>query len=64
MDDTPVYRIQTMENLNVPVRVLHRNMLHPARSVCEDEGTPDTMGAGEIPTVLSKANALIEAYFN
>ena len=39
-------------------------MLHPAQSVREDEVTPDTMGAGEIPTVLSKANALIEAYFN
>ena len=53
-----------MEKPNAPMRVLHRNMLHPAQSVCEDEGTPDTMGAGEIPTVLSKANALMEACFN
>ena len=64
MDDTPVYRIQAMENPNAPVQVLHRNMLHPAQSVREDEGTPDTTGAGEIPTALSKANALMEAYFN
>ena len=64
MDDTPVYCIQAMENPNAPMIVLHRNMLHPARSVREDEGTPDTMGAGEIPTVLSKANVLMEAYFN
>ena len=64
MDDTPVYHIQSMENPNASMRVLHRNMLHPARSVREDEGTPDTMGAGEIPTALSKANALMEAYFN
>ena len=63
MDDSPVYRIQAMENPNAPMRVLHRNMLHPAQSVREDEGTPSTMGAGEIPTALSKANALMEAYF-
>ena len=64
MDDTHVYHIQAMENPNAPMRVLHRNMLHPACSVCEDEVTPGTMGAGEIPMVLSKANALMEAYFN
>ena len=64
MDDTPVYRIKAMENPNAPTRVLHQNMLHPACSVREDEGTPGTAGAGEIPTELSKANALMEAYFN
>ena len=64
MDDTPVYHIKAMENPNAPMRVLHRNMLHQGCSVREDEGTPGTMGAGEIPTVLSKANALMEAYFN
>ena len=39
MDDTPVYRIKAMDNPNAPTRVLHRNMLHPACSVCDDEGT-------------------------
>ena len=64
MDDTPFYCIKAMENLNASTRVLHRNILHPARSVHDDEGTPDTAGAGEIPTALSKANARMEAYFN
>ena len=59
MDDTPVYRIRAMDNLDAPIRVLHRNMLHPACLVCDEEGTPDTTGAGEVPTMLSKVNALM-----
>ena len=64
MDDTPFYHIRAIDNPNAPIRILHRNMLHPACSVHDDEGTPDTTGAGEVPTALSKANALMEAYFN
>ena len=64
MDDTPIYCIKAMDNPNASTRVLHRNMLHPAHSVCDDEGTPDTMVAREVPTALSKANALMEAYFD
>ena len=30
MDNTPVYRIKTVDNHKAPIRVLHRNMLHPA----------------------------------
>ena len=44
-----------------PIRVLHRNMLHPARSVREDG---DHHVEESVPVALSKANALMEAYFD
>ena len=61
MEDTPVYRIQSIGNLKAPSWVLHRNMLHPAHSVHEDDCQ---LVAGEVQTALSKANALMEAYFD
>ena len=60
MDDSPVYRIQSLENPRAPCRVLHRNMLHPACSVQEEDYQ---IVEREVPTALSKANALMEAYF-
>ena len=61
MEDTPVYRIQLIGNLKAPSQVPHQNMLHPARSVHEDDCQLMT---GEVQTALSKANALMEAYFD
>ena len=61
MEDTPVYCIKAVDNPKSPIRVLHRNMLHPARSVCEDE---DQSIEDNVPLALSKANALMEAYFD
>ena len=61
MEDTPVYWIQSIGNPKAPSRVLHRNMLHPACSVHEDDCQ---LMAGEMQTALSKANALMEAYFD
>ena len=60
MDDTPVYRIKAVNNPRAPIRVLHRNMLHPAWSVHEDG---DKSVEAE-SLALSKANALMEAYFD
>ena len=37
MEDSPVFRIRAANRAAAPIRVLHRNMLHPARSVREDE---------------------------
>ena len=60
MDDTPVYRVKAVNSLKASVRVLHQNMLHLAHSVCEDDCQPLHR---EVPTALSKVNALMEAYF-
>ena len=40
MDNSPVYCIKTMNNMKAPTHVLHRNMLYPARSVCEEINQP------------------------
>ena len=61
MDYTPVFHIKAVNNSKAPIRVLHRNMLHPARSVREDE---DQSIEDNMPLALSKANALMEAYFD
>ena len=61
MDDTPVFCIRAVNKTTAPIRVLHRNMLHPARSVREDE---EDNVEEEVPMALSKANALMEAYFD
>ena len=61
MDDSPVFRIRAANNTAAPIRVLHRNMLHPARSVREDG---DHNMEDIVPVALSKANALMEAYFD
>ena len=61
MDDSPVFRIRAANNRAAPIRVLHRNMLHPAWSVREDG---DHNVEETVPVALSKANALMEAYFD
>ena len=61
MDDTPVFRIRAANKTTAPIRVLLRNMLHPAHSVHEDkEHNVEEI----VPMALSKANALMEAYFD
>ena len=60
MADTPEFKVRLQENPNAECRVLHRNMLHPACSV-NTENTEDTQPS---PTILSKANALMDAYFD
>ena len=61
MEDSPVFRIRAANRAAAPIRVLHRNMLHPARSVHEDE---EHNIEEIVPMALSKANALMEAYFD
>ena len=61
MEDSPVFRIRAANKAAAPIRVLHRNMLHPARSVLEDE---EHNIEEMVPMALSKANALMEAYFD
>ena len=61
MDDTPVYCIKAMDNPKAPIRVLYRNMLHPAHLAYEDDNQPELES---VQMTLSKANALMEAYFN
>ena len=61
MDDTLVFHRKAVDNPKAPIRVLHRNMLHPARSVREDE---DQSMEDKVALALSKANALMEAYFD
>ena len=61
MEDSPVFRIKASNKAAAPIRVLHRNMLHPARLVCEDE---EHNIEEMVPIALSKANALMEAYFD
>ena len=58
--DTPVFRVQLQENPNEECRVLHRNMLHPACSV----NTENPEGTQPSQTILSKANALMDAFFD
>ena len=60
MGGTPVFRVRLQEKPNGECRVFHRNMLHPARSVNTDE----TEDIPSLQTVLAKANALMEDYFN
>ena len=61
MEDSPVFRIRAANRAAAFIRVLHRNMLHPARSVHEDE---EHNIEEIVPMALSKANALMEAYFD
>ena len=60
MGDTPVYRVRLQGESEAECRVLHRNMLHPARSVNTDNDEELTSSQ----TILSKANALMDAHFN
>ena len=60
MADTPVFKVRLQEKPNAECRVLHRNMLHPARFV-DTENPEDTQPS---QTILSKANALMDAYFD
>ena len=60
MGDTPVFKVRLQEKPNAECRVLHRNMLHPARSV----STEKTEAIVSYQSILSKANALMDAYFD
>ena len=60
MGDTPVFRVRLQEKPNAEYRVLYRNMLHPARSVNTENVEEVTFSQ----TILSKANALMDAYFD
>ena len=60
MGETPVYRVRLQSKPGAECRVLHRNMLHPARSINLEE----LEGANPPETVLSKANALMDLYFD
>ena len=74
MGDTPAYSVVQMMPGSTS-RILHRNMLHPARSVLpiendsqenkqDQEGTVSTEPSTEGPlTALAKANILMEIYF-
>ena len=74
MSDTPVYSVVQMAPGSTS-RILHRNMLHPVRSVLpiendsqgsqqDQEGTVSTEPSTEGPlTALTKANILMEIYF-
>ena len=62
MDDSPVYHIQSLDNPSAPCGVLHRNMLHP-RVTCSVQEEDYQVVKREVPTALSKASALMEAYF-
>ena len=75
MGDTPVYSVVQMMPGSTS-RILHRNMLHPARSILpvendsQDEmqdqnGTVPTEPSTPEPlTALAKANALMNIYFS
>ena len=60
MGDTPVFKVRLQEKPNAECRVLHRNMLHPACSV----STEQTEAIVSSESILSKANALMDAYFD
>ena len=60
MGDTPVFKVRLQEKPKAECRVLHRNMLHPARSV----STEKTEAIVSSQSILSKANALMDAYFD
>ena len=60
MADTPVFKVKLQGKPKAECRVLHRNMLHPARSV-DTENLEETQPS---PAILSKANALMDAYFD
>ena len=75
MGDSPIYSIVQMTPGSTS-RILHRNMLHPARSI---ESTQEPQEASMVDNMwetgtsrdnviplqaLAKANALIDAYFN
>ena len=74
MGDTPVYSVVQMTPGSTS-RILHRNMLHPARSVLsmendsqeneqDQEGSVLTEPSTEGPlSALAKANILMEIYF-
>ena len=60
MGETPVYKVRLHSKPGAECRVLHRNMLHPARSINLDE----LDGVNPPDTALSKANTLMDSYFD
>ena len=70
MDDTPVYSVVQMTPGSTS-RILHRNMLHPARSIRTEDAdipneTQDVTQSAEEESIsaLAKANVLMDmSYF-
>ena len=60
--DFPVFVIRPVSNPMAKEQVLHRSMLHPARSVEREEGGEDLVENFE-PQALAKANCLMEEQF-
>ena len=72
MGDTPVYSVVQMTPGSTS-RILHRNMLHPTRSVLPVENDSQNNGLDQDGTVLTeqepltalaKANILMDLYFS
>ena len=63
--DQPVFEVKPVDSPeDTPVRVLHRNMLFPIRSVKIAENADESNSVIQKRLVLKKANELMETYFN